>query len=259
MDAETLLKSGDLAGSRAALAATLRMVPGDADARQFFWQLISLHGEWEKARTQLQALATAEPKAMMMAGVYNQALAAMLTRDAVWSGRERPQSIVGAEPWVDGLLDAVHASAVQAPDAESRSAAALEAAPASAGSINGQQFEWIADADQRFGPMLEVIVGDNYGFLPIAAIKRVVCQGPNDLRDLIWLPGDIELRSGQTSAAMLPVTYPGTGGSGSAALMLARATDWRDQGGLEVGVGQHLLTTDGPEAGILELRQLIIA
>lgn len=259
MDAEALLQGGDIAGARAALAAQLRMEPRDTKARQFFWQLIALAGEWEKAGTQLQALSTAEPKAMMMAGVYNQALAAMMVREAVWAGKERPQSIVGTEPWVEGLLDGLHAATVQAPDAESRIAAALDAAPASKGSLNGAPFEWIADADQRFGPMLEVIVGDQYGFLPFAAVRRVVAKGPEDLRDLIWMSVDIELRSGQTSAAMLPVTYPGTGASGQPQLMLARATDWRMESGVEAGLGQHLLTSDDPEAGILELRQLIIA
>ena len=194
----------------------------------------------------------------MLAGVYNQALSAMLVREAVWAGKERPQSIVGTEPWVEGLLDALHASTVLAPDAESRAMAALDAAPASAGSLNDQRFAWIGDADPRFGPMLEVIVGDQYGFLPFAAVKRIVGTGPEDLRDLIWMSVDIELRSGQTSAAMLPVTYPGTGASGQPTLMLARGTDWRDQAGLEIGLGQHLLTSDGPEAGLLELRQLVI-
>lgn len=258
MDAQALLQSGDIAGARAALAAQLRQSPGDSKARQFFWQLIALHGEWEKAGTQLQALATAEPKAMMLAGVYNQALAAMLVRDAVWAGKERPQSIVGTEPWVEGLLDALHASTVMAPDAAARAAAALDAAPTSAGTLNGEPFGWIADADQRFGPMLEVIVGDQYGFLPFAAVKRIVAKGPEDLRDLIWMSADVELRSGQTSAVMLPVSYVGTGATGQAPLMLARATDWREANGLEIGLGQHLLTTDGPEAGLLELRQLVM-
>jgi type VI secretion system protein ImpE len=258
MDAQALLQSGDLAGARAALANSLRQNPGDALARQFFWQLIALHGEWEKAGTQLQALSTAEPKAMMLASVYNQALAAMLMREAVWSGKERPQSVVGTEPWVEGLLDALHAAAVVAPDTEQRIAAALDAAPASTGNLNGEAFEWIADADGRFGPMLEVIVGDQYGFLPFAAIRRIKSKGPEDLRDLVWIAADIELRSGQTSAAMLPVTYPGTGRSGQPALMLARSTDWQDLGGVECGLGQHLLTTDGPECGVLELRELVI-
>jgi type VI secretion system protein ImpE len=258
MEAETLLKGGDVAGARASLASLLRREPGNPAARQFFWQLIALHGEWEKAGTQLQALSTTEPKAMMMAGVYNQALAAMLVRDAVWAGRERPQSIVGTEPWVEGLLDALHATCVQAADATARMEAALDAAPANSGSINGEAFGWVADADPRLGPMMEVIVGDQYGFLPFAAVKRVVAKGPEDLRDLIWAQVDIELRSGQTSAAMLPVTYPGTGTSGDAALLLARATRWHDVAGLEIGVGQHLLSTDGPEVGLLELRQLVI-
>jgi type VI secretion system protein ImpE len=259
MEAETLLKGGDIAGARASLAALLRREPGNPAARQFFWQLVALHGEWEKAGAQLQALSTSEPKAMMMAGVYNQALAAMLTRDAVWAGRERPQSIVGTEPWVEGLLDGLHATCVQAPDATARVEAALDAAPASSGSLNGEAFTWIADADPRLGPMLEVIVGDQYGFLPFAAVKRIVFNGPEDLRDLIWAQVDIELRSGQTSAAMLPVTYPGTGASGEAPLLLARATAWHDLAGLEIGLGQHLLSTDGPEIGLLELRQLVIS
>lgn len=258
MEAETLLQSGDIAGARASLAALLRREPGNPQARQFFWQLVALHGEWEKAGSQLQALATAEPKAMMMAGVYNQALAAMLVREAVWAGRERPQSIVGTEPWVEGLLDGLHAATMQFPDAEARVAAALDAAPASTGSVNGMPFAWIADADQRFGPMMEVIVGDQYGFLPFAAVRKVVAKGPEDLRDLIWLSVDIELRSGQTSVALLPVTYPGTGASGQPQLLLARATDWRDQGGMDIGLGQHLYTTDDSEVGILELRQLTI-
>ena len=258
MEAETLLKSGDIAGARASLAALLRREPGNPQARQFFWQLIALHGEWEKAGSQLQALSTAEPKAMMMAGVYNQALAAMLMRDAVWAGRERPQSIVGTEPWVEGLLDALHATCVQAPDASTRVEAALDAAPASSGSLNGAAFSWIADADPRLGPMLEVIVGDQYGFLPFAAVKRIVFNGPEDLRDLIWAQVDIELRSGQTSAAMLPVTYHGTGASGEAQLLLARATSWRDLAGLDIAAGDDPGIRRAQRGEAEPLRELII-
>ena len=256
MDAQELLRSGDLAGARAMLAEELRRTPGDSRARQFFWQLIAVAGEWDKAATQLRALAAADPKAMMMANVFGQALDAMKTREAVFAGKERPVSLVGSEPWVEGLLDALHATATVAPDAAVRGEAALAEAPATPGSLNGERFEWIADADTRFGPMLEVIVGDAYGFIPFAAMTRLRAKEPEDLRDFVFHAVDIELRSGQSSLAMVPVVYPGTHKQGQPLFNLARGTEWIDLGGGEVGIGQRLLTTDSTEIEFLALRDL---
>ncbi len=256
MDAQGLLRSGDVAGARAMLAEELRRTPGDARARQFFWQLIAVAGEWDKAATQLRALAAADPKAMMMANVFGQALGAMKARDAVFAGKEKPVSLVGSEPWVEGLLDALRATTMVAPDAAAKSEAALAAAPATPGSLDGKAFEWIADADTRFGPMLEVIVGDAYGFIPFAACKRLKAKEPEDLRDFVFHAVEIELRSGQTSLGLVPVVYPGTQAHGKPLLNLARATEWIDTGGGEVGIGQRLLTTDADDIEFLALRDL---
>lgn len=256
MDAQELLRSGDLTGARAMLAEELRRTPGDSRARQFFWQLIAVAGDWDKAATQLRALAAADPKAMMMANVFGQALGAMKSRDAVFAGKERPVSIVGSEPWVEALLDALHATTVLAPDAAARSEAALAAAPATPGMLDGERFDWIADADTRFGPMLEVIIGDTYGFVPFAAMKRMKAKEPEDLRDFVFHAVEIELRSGQTSLAMVPVVYPGTHAYGKPLLNLARATEWIDTGGGEVGFGQRLLTTDAADVEFLAVRDL---
>lgn len=256
MEAEALLRNGDIAGARAWLAAELRRQPGDGRLRQFFWQLIAVTGDWDKAATQLRALAAADPKAMMLASVYAQALGAMSTRDAVFAGKEKPVSLVGSEPWVEGLLDALHATTTIAADAAARSEAALAAAPATAGTIDGVRFDWIADADMRFGPMLEVIVGDAYGFVPFAAVTRIKAKAPEDLRDFVLHAVEIELRSGQTSLALVPVVYPGTHRHNNPLLNLARATEWVDEGGGEVGIGQRLFATDTIEIELLALRDL---
>lgn len=256
MDAQSLLRSGDIAGARAALAGELRRAPQDSKLRQFFWQLLAVAGEWDKAEQQLRTLATTEPKAMMLGSVYNQALAAMRLRGKVISGEVRGTSLVGSEPWVEKLLDALQAFGTGTPDAEALSEAALAEAPATAGTLDGEPFEWVADADQRFGPMLEAVIGDNYGFVPFAAIKRLKVTEPADLRDTVWLPVEIETRSGQVSMAFVPALYPGTESTGDNQLMLARRTDWVERGGVEVGLGQRLITTDGPETGIMGLRDL---
>jgi type VI secretion system protein ImpE len=256
MDAQALLRSGDIAGARTALAGELRRSPADANLRQFFWQLLAVVGEWDKAEQQLRTLATTEPKAMMLGSVYNQALGAMRQRARVLSGEVRATSLVGSEPWVEGLLDALQAFGRGEADATARSAAALAEAPATPGTMDGESFEWIADADQRFGPMLEAVIGEHYGFVPFAALKRVKVSEPADLRDTVWLPVEIETRGGQVSMAFVPVLYPGTEASGDGALMLARRTEWVERDGVEVGIGQRLLTTDGPENGILGVRDI---
>ncbi len=256
MDAQAMLQSGDIAGARAALAGELRRTPQDSRLRQFFWQLLAVHGEWDKAEQQLRTLATTEPKAMMLGSVYNQALAAMRLRAKVMTGEVRATSLVGSEPWVEGLLDTLQAFGRGDADASARSEAALAEAPATSGAMDGQPFEWIADADQRFGPMLEAIIGEHYGLVPFAAIKRLKVSEPSDLRDTVWLPVEIETRSGQVSMAFVPTLYPGTETSGDGELMLARRTDWVERAGIETGIGQRLIATDGPEEGILSVRDI---
>lgn len=259
MDIETLLRSGDIAGARSALAGELRRFPAHVPTRQAFWQVLAIAGEWDKAEQQLRTLATTEPKAMMLGSVYGQTIAATRMRERVLRGETRATSLVGSEPWVEQLIDALHAVASGASDAAAKSEAALEAAPATAGTLDGDPFEWIADADLRFGPMLEAIIGDQYGMVPFAALKRVKASEPVDLRDTVWLPIELETRSGQTSMAFTPVLYPGTVATGDAQLMLGRRTDWVQQGDHEVGLGQRLIATDGPEAGVLGIRDIRLA
>lgn len=256
MDAQSLLRSGDIAGARAALAGELRRAPSDVKLRQFFWQLLAVVGEWDKAEQQLRTLATTEPKAMMLGSVYGQALNAMRERAKVISGEARGVSLVGSEPWVEALLGALQATGKGQGDAAALSEAALADAPATAGTMDGEPFAWIADADLRFGPMLEAVIGDHYGFVPFAAVKRIKVSEPADLRDTVFLPVEIETLTGQVSMAFVPALYPGTEASGDDALMLARRTDWVERNGIEMGLGQRLLSTDGPENGILGVRDI---
>src|SRR5690606_40769521 len=60
---------------------------------------------------------------------------------------------------------------------------AFEAAPASAGMLDGKPFEWIADADMRLGPVIEAIINGKYFWLPFASVARLDLEAPADLRD----------------------------------------------------------------------------
>ncbi|MCP6406787.1 ImpE family T6SS protein Cts1E, partial [Klebsiella pneumoniae] len=68
---------------------------------------------------------------------------------------------------------------------------AFSQAPAVAGDCDGEPFEWIADADPRFGPCLEVITPSGYAWLPLDGLAELRIDPPEDLRDLVWAPAEL--------------------------------------------------------------------
>lgn len=256
--ADTLLRDGDLAGARAALVQAVKKTPSDEQSRMFLFQLLAIAGEWDKAKSQLQALAQLSPEAQMLAVAYGQAIEAEAMRGAVFAGKAPARLLANADGWATGLAEALQLFAQG--DREGGLAArdaAFDAAPDCAGTWNGARFEWLADCDSRFGPCLEAIVAGSYGLLPFDAIESIKSEGPVDLRDLVWYPVEIAFRTGQSVAALLPARYPGTELSSDPAEHLARVTSWTDAPWGEAGSGQHLLTLAGEDdQGLLSLRML---
>jgi type VI secretion system protein ImpE len=257
--ADVLLRHGDLSGARAALVELVRAEPANEQARMFLFQLLGLAGEWDKARAQLQALAQLSAEAQMLSVAYGQAIEAEALRKAVFAGTTKIELLVDADGWAAGLADAIQllstgdtAAGIAARDA------AFDAAPDCAGKLNDMPFEWIADADSRFGPAMEAIIAGRYGLIPCNAIASIKSDGPVDLRDIIWYPVQIAFISGQSVAAFLPGRYPGSESADDNSLKLARATDWQATDWGEAGLGQHLWTTSsGEDHGLLELRTLV--
>jgi type VI secretion system protein ImpE len=250
--ADDLLASGDLDGARRALVEAVRRDPGHVPTRQFLWQLLAVQGDWDKAKAQLTTLAQLSPEAQMLAVVYGQAIDAEREREAVFTGSSEA-SVHGGSLWMRGLADALkmHATGGSA-EATALRDAALDGAPDTPGEVDGAAFEWITDADARFGPCLEAIIGGRYGLLAFDAIETLVSEGPKDLRDIVWYPVEITLKAGPRVAALLPARYPGIADDPTE--RMARATGWRDD---NTGSGQHMLAlSDGEERGLLSIRSL---
>ena len=107
---------------------------------------------------------------------------------------------------------------------------AFEAAPATTGKINDQPFEWIADADSRFGPMVEAIIDGKYYWVPFFRIASLTTAPPEDLRDLVWTATQFVWANGGEAPGFIPTRYPGTEKATDNSLRLARKTEWIDQG-----------------------------
>ena len=245
-DADQLLRAGDLDGARRALVEVVRTKPADEQARMFLFQLLAVAGEWDKARTQLNLLAQLSPEAQMLSIAYGQAVAAERVRADVFAGQAPMELLVNSD-WAQGLADAVtHIAAGRVAEGEAAREAAFDAAPDTPGTLDGTAFDWIADADGRFGPAFEAIIAGRYGLVPFDAVSSVKSEGPKDLRDTVWYPVQIAFKSGQSVAAMLPTRYPGSEASPDVNERLGRATNWHDIGSGQQGSGQHLwaLSTD---------------
>ncbi len=257
-DPDALLRSGDVDAARAALVDIVRTRPADDKARMFLFQLFCVLGEWVKARKQLEVLAQVAENAQMLMVTYNQAIDAELIRADVFDGKAPMPVLVGMGGWVDSVAHAITLQTRgKVDEADAVRDEAFSQAPDTPGDVAGHRFDFIADADMRFGPSFEAIVAGRYGLIPFEAVQSITSDGPQDLRDTVWYPVQIALRSGQSIAAFLPARYPGSHAALSNSIRLGRATDWIDQPCGQAGLGQRVWSlSDGTDIGLLDLRSI---
>lgn len=258
MTPEDHLKAGDLAATLAALQDKVRKDPSDPKLRVFLFQLLCVLGDWKRAITQLKLSAEMDETATMMARTYREAIICEVYREKVFAGDKTPMIFGEPEEWLALLIEAQKVlSQGHANKAAALRARAFDLAPTRAGEINGERFEWIADADMRLGPVLEVIVNGRYFWLPFAQIASLMMEPPTDLRDAVWTAATLTLVNGGEVPALIPTRYPGTAEAGSDDARMARATTWTDLGGdTFIGTGQRLLATDAGDHALLDIRLL---
>ncbi|MFQ5624976.1 MAG: type VI secretion system accessory protein TagJ [Paracoccaceae bacterium] len=260
MNAEDFLKNGDIDGALAALQDDVRKNPSVARFRIFLFQLLCVLGDWKRAITQLKVCGELDPIAVPMAQTYREAIICEVYREKVFAGEKDPLVFGEPQEWVAHLIEALKLLAAgKTAEAASLRDRAFAAAPAIAGTLNSDAFEWIADADMRLGPVLELIVNGRYFWMPFSAIYEIKADAPEDLRDYVWMPVNVTLRNGGDVVGLVPTRYSGTATAGDASAKLSRTTEWNDAGdGAFVGTGQRLLATDGGDLALLDLRHLTL-
>jgi type VI secretion system protein ImpE len=270
MSAIDALRNGDLSKALADLQSEVRASPDDPRHRVFLFQLLSVLGQWDRALSQLDVVLSLDPAAVAMVKTYEAVLQCEVYRQGVFAGERSPLILGEAEPWIAELVEALRLSAKGDHDAARRLREhAYEEAPTSPGSLSSAEgagdtaiakessFEWVADADSRLGPLLEVIVNGRYYWLPFHRIRQINIDPPEDLRDLVWLPARFLLANEGETVGMIPTRYAGSEAHEDSQIRLGRKTEWLEpiEGAYE-GLGQRILTTDLGEYGLMNLRQL---
>lgn len=230
MEAQRLYKEGKLSEAIARLQEELRSDPQDVTRRTFLFELLCFQGEFQRALKQLEIIEAADP--------------------ASYLGTMRFKQVLGAE---DKRQEMFRTGAL--PDRR-------EEGPSVAGTLNGQPFGDIRDADPRIGPRLEMIAGGQYVWLPFTELSAVRVQPPDLLRDLLWAAAQVEIRdreAGDANDVVLPAMTALSWQSPDELVRLGRVTTWEElDTGEEAPVGQKLLLVDDEEFPILEVRELII-
>lgn len=258
--AEEALRAGDPEQALAQLQNAIRSEPANASLRTFLFQLLSVLGNWERAANQLEVVGELDAGALPMVQMYREALRCEVVRGKVMAGSTAPLLFGHPEDWIAILIEALLSDGQgRTADGAKLREKAFDLAPTTAGTINGQPFEWIADADMRLGPVCEAVINGRYYWLPYARLNRIVLEAPEDLRDFVWLPAHFEFANGGEMVGIIPTRYPGSESDPDPLIRLARKTDWLEVGNdVYHGRGQRVLTTNEGDFPLLEVREIVL-
>ncbi|NJD07657.1 MAG: tetratricopeptide repeat protein [Methylococcaceae bacterium] len=258
MLAEQSLHQGSPQEALARLQEQVKKDPSNPKLRVFLFQLLAVLGQWERAQTQLKVCAELDPANLLMAQMYREAILCEALRTDVFAGRRTPLVFGDPEQWVALLIEALRldheGSCTEARDLRGQ---ALEQAPVTVGSVDQQPFGWIADADSRLGPVLEAVVNGRYYWVPFQRLARVEIEPPADLRDLVWMPAQLQWANGGSASGLIPTRYAGSEAATDPQILMSRRTDWRELvEGSYAGLGQRLLVTDQNEYPLMDVRSI---
>jgi type VI secretion system protein ImpE len=259
VDADSFLKAGDLAQAKKEILASVKRAPQDQKARMYLFQLLLITGDWDKAEVHLRALSQLSPEAHMLATVYSALILTEKARSAAFHGKVEAPILIGGSPWAEGVSASIMQRGLGNVDEALRlHSEALDLAGNTKGLFNDTSFEWIADVDGRLGPVFEAVLGGQWGLIPFEAVQQIKCEGPQNLRDLVWLPAEFRFRTGQSGAGFLPARYFGSEASENPEVQLGRTTIYiSGAGGEEVPMGQKMFwTSEGDDLPIFDLRTM---
>lgn len=257
-DAETALRSGEPRLALQNLTAAVRAHPVDPKLRIFLAQLLCVLGQWERAHTQLNVAADMNAETVAMRETVGHAIRCELMRAKVFAGERTPMVFGQPDEWlallIESLLQTGQGNANLAQDLAAR---AFEAAPEVCGRLDGQTFNWMADADSRLGPVIEACVNGRYYWVPLSRLEGITLDPPEDLRDCVWMPAQLRFSNGGETVALVPTRYPRSELSEDGAICLARKTEWREVGQDRwFGLGQRVFATDAGEHDLMSIRSV---
>ncbi|MCL1825492.1 MAG: hypothetical protein FWG26_06045 [Betaproteobacteria bacterium] len=235
--------------------AAIRTEPLAASHRLALARLRLVQGEYSKALQQLQLACQFDAELEPEAQLVRMLVRAEQTREAVFDGKILPDLLEAAPAWLEKLIGALRESGEKA--TAMRQEALSEAPPSKGrhGESEPSPFEWIADGDERLGPVIEVILGGTYYWVPFDKVESLYIPAPKRVMELVWALVDLKLVGHPVaSIAYMPARYilPSQEEC-TDALLTGTETVWRElPGGGWQGSGRRVWYVDGEPLGMFE-------
>lgn len=256
--AADFLKAGRLKLAIELVIDDLRNRPADVRLRTFLFELLCFAGEWDRAEKQLEVIGHENVDSEIGVQVYRNVINAERARRLVFQGGAQPHFFMDPPGYVD--LQLVALAELRVSQGQRGKEAYLDAQsqwPSIGGNINGKEFNAIRDCNDLLGPILEIIVRDQYAWLPIEQVSRIGLKSPTKLRDSIWVSAQVEMIDGTFGRMFIPALYVGSQNHSSEGIKLGRNTDW-----VEVvdqvfeAIGLRMFFTEEFEQPLLGIRSM---
>lgn len=260
MNATELYRAGRLDDAVAAQVQAVKNDPADQGKRLFLFELLAFAGDLDRARRQIDAVNYGQLELDAAVLNYRKLLDAEATRRRVFREGIMPQFLVPPPEHLGPRLEAVTRLRAKEPaEAAKLLDQANEAAPAVRGLLNAKPFDALRDADDLFGPVLEVMAHGDYYWVPLEQVVSLGMHAPKFPRDLIWVPAKLAVKDGPAGDVFLPVLYPGSHEHAEGPVKLGRATDWKQaEGGPVLGAGLRTFLVGDEPSTLLEWRELMV-
>lgn len=251
-----LLKTGQLSQVIERVAGEVKAKPSDLAARTFYFELLSLNGDLERASRQLDALSSITGELVAGTDAYAGAIQAERERRQFFHGGPRPRVL--CEPsYARFYLEAIEHYAVgDIASTVTGLEAATETDRGIRGKLNGSEFQELSDSHDLLAPFLEVVMENHYAWVPWETIQSLVVPEPRFLRDTIWTPASLTLHSGDHGEILVFALYVDSHLKADD-IKLGHRTIWdTNDAGFTIAYGQKMIAAGDHDCPILEMRNL---
>jgi type VI secretion system protein ImpE len=258
MNASDLFQTGKLQQAVQSQTQAVKSDPSDPNKRLFLFELLAFAGDLDRAARQIAAVRYDEPDRDATVVMYRLLVESELARRRFVRDGTPPTFLSEPPHHVRLRLEAAElARRGQPQDALRKLEAAEAAAPALTGELNGKPFSSLRDTDELFGPVLEVMSGGSYAWVPLEQVNVLLLQGPKYPRDLIWLPARLVTKAGHNGEVFLSVLYPGSSEHADERVRLGHVTDWSGGGDSPVrAAGARVYQAGEEDVCLVDWRQL---
>lgn len=228
MNAHELFRAGQIQPAIEAMNGEVRSNPADPDRRAFLADLLCIAGRFERADTQLDAIAKVLPGAASTVSLVRQLIRAEQWRQQCFAEGRLPEFLAAPD---ERLQNHLHALVLlrdgDLAGAAEQLAAAEEQRDPLPGTCDDQPFDDFRDADDTTACFFEVLTSTGkYFWVPMERISRLELRPIERPRDLIWRRAGVEVQGGPDGEIYLPAIYAPAPEDDAA--RLGRSTDWTE-------------------------------